>query len=298
MATHALEAPILTRRLDFEPLPVSVIVAVRNEERNLPQCLESLSSAGEVFVVDSFSADSTAVVARAHGAHIVQFRYRGGWPKKRQWALENLPLSYDWVLLLDADERLTPELKEEIRAAIRDSGISGCYLKLEMHFLGRVLRHCDASFYKLALFRRDRAHFECRLDQQDDSMCDMEVHEHVVVSGRTRHLKNPVIHCNSESLSHYIRKHDQYSNWESRVLTAGIASGELKPDLFGNQAQRRRWLKKALFRIPGSPVALFLYRYLFRFGFLDGVPGLIYCAFQAIQMFHVKAKIYEQRIAA
>jgi len=297
MATQALETPALARRIDPE-LPVSVIVAVRNEERNLPQCLESLNSAGEVFVIDSFSTDSTAAVARNHGAHVVQFRYRGGWPKKRQWALENLPLAYDWVLLLDADERLTPELEREIRAAIRDPGINGCYLRLEMHFLGRVLRHCGAAFYKLALFRRSHAHFECRLDQQDDSMCDMEVHEHVVVSGLARRLKNSVIHSNSESLSHYIRKHDQYSNWESRVLASGRAAGELKPDLFGNQAQRRRWLKQSLFRVPGSPVALFLYRYVFRFGFLDGVPGLIYCAFQAIQMFHVKAKIYEHRMGA
>ncbi len=297
MATHVLEAPILARR-DPARLPISVIVAVRNEDRNLPECLESLRSAGEIFVVDSFSTDTTAAVARAHGVHVVQFRYRGGWPKKRQWALWNLPLSYDWVLLLDADERLTPELEEEIRAAIQDPEVDGYYLKLEMHFLGRMLQHCGAAFYKLGLFRRDRAHFECRLEQQDDSMGDMEVHEHVVVSGRARRLKHPVIHLNVESLSHYIRKHDQYSNWESRVLTARTVAGELRPGLFGNQAQRRRWLKKALFRIPGSPLALFLYRYLFRLGFLDGSPGLIYCALQAIQMFHVKAKIYEQRTAA
>jgi len=298
MATHALEAPVLAERCHPVRLPVSVIIAVRNEERNLPECLESLSSAGEVFVIDSFSSDGTALIARNHGAHVVQFRYRGGWPKKRQWALRNLPLAYDWVMLLDADERLTPELEKEICAAIRDPETDGYYLKLEMHFLGRMLRHGGAAFHKLALFRRNCAHFERRLDQQDDSMCDMEVHEHVVVSGRVRHLKNPVVHRNLESLSHYIRKHDQYSNWEARVLTAPKSAGELNPNLFGNQAQRRRWLKKAFFRIPGSPVALFCYRYVFCLGFLDGVPGLTYCAFQAIQMFHVKAKIYEQRIAA
>ena len=130
-------------------------------------------------------------------------------------------------------------------------------------------------------------------------MADMEVHEHVVVEGATTDLRNPVIHHNVESLSRYIQKHDEYSNWESRVLAQGeAAAGELPPALFGTQAQRRRWLKMRLFAIPGSPILLFFYRYLFRLGFLDGVPGLIYCGFQAVQMFHTKAKIYELKKGA
>jgi len=279
-------------------LPVSAIVSVRNEEQNLARCLQSLASVGEIHVIDSRSTDRTCDIARAYGAQVTQFHYRGGWPKKRQWAMDTLPLAHDWVLLLDADEALTPELENEIQKAIRDSHFDGYYLKLEMYFLGSALRHCGAGFYKLALFRRGKGRFECRLESQDDSMCDMEVHEHVVVNGRTAKLKSPVIHRNVESLSRYIRKHDQYSNWESRVLTEGLgASPDLKPDLFGNQAQRRRWLKRRFFRLPGSPVLLFLYRYLFCFGFLDGVPGLIYCAFQAVQIFHTKAKIYEQKVS-
>jgi hypothetical protein len=102
-----------------------------------------------------------------------------------------------------------------------------------------------------------------------------------------------------ESLSHYIRKHDEYSNWESRVLFNQSENQsddhEIPPSLTGSQAQRRRWLKHRLFAVPGSPILVFLYRYIFRCGFLDGVPGLIYCAFQAVQLFHTKAKIYELR---
>ena len=125
-------------------------------------------------------------------------------------------------------------------------------------------------------------------------MADMEIHEHVVVDGPTGRLKNPLIHHNVESLSRYIQKHDEYSNWEARVLLQGEPAGsELPPSLSGTQAQRRRWLKKRLFALPGSPVLLFVYRYFLRLGFLDGVPGLIYCGFQAVQMFHTKAKIYE-----
>ena len=275
-------------------LPVSVIIAARNEAHNLPRCLEALRDLGEIYVIDSQSGDATPEIARSFGAKVVQFHYPGGWPKKRQWAMETLPLAFDWILLLDADESLTPELTEEIRQATRNPDITGYYVALRMHFLGRVLRYGDASFWKLALFRRGKGRFECRLKQQDASMADMEVHEHVVVEGATAQLKNPVIHHNVESLSRYIQKHDEYSNWEARVLLQGEKnSAELLPALFGTQAQRRRWLKKKLYAVPGSPLLLFAYRYFLRLGFLDGTPGLIYCAFQAVQMFHTKSKIYE-----
>ena len=93
-----------------EKLPVSVIVAARNEEKNLPRCLEALRDVGEVYVIDSGSTDATPEIARSFGAKVVQFHYHGGWPKKRQWAIDNLPLAFDWILLVDADEALTPEL--------------------------------------------------------------------------------------------------------------------------------------------------------------------------------------------
>jgi glycosyltransferase involved in cell wall biosynthesis len=279
------------------PLPVSVIVPVRNEARNLPRCLESLRGVGEVCVIDSHSTDETVAIAQAYGAKVIQFHYRGGWPKKRQWAMDTLSFAYDWILLLDADETLSPNLIEEIRRAIESTGIDGYYIALRMHFLGKVLRHGDAAFYKLSLFRGGKGHFECRLKNQDESMCDMEVHEHIVVDGPTAKLANPLIHHNVDSLSRYIRKHDNYSNWEAGVWLRGEASqGELPPTPWGTQAQRRRWLKWKFLGIPGSPVLFFLYKYLFRLGVLDGRPGLIYAGFQAMQMFHVKAKIFELRM--
>lgn len=275
-------------------LPISVIVAARNEEKNLPRCLEALREVGEVYVVDSSSTDATAEIAQSFGAKLVQFDYQGGWPKKRQWAMDNLPLSYDWILLLDADEAMTAELTQEIRLAIANPAISGYYISLRMYFLGRLLRHGGAGFWKLSLFRKGKGRYECRLRDQNSSMADMEIHEHVVVDGATARLRNPLEHRNVDSLSRYIQKHDEYSNWEARVLMrSGNEDSELPPALFGTQAQRRRWLKRGLYGLPGSPGALFLYRYVLRGGFLDGVPGLIYCAFQAVQMFHTKAKIYE-----
>lgn len=284
-------------------LPVSVIVAARNEARNMPRCLKSLRDAREVYVIDSQSTDATVEIAESYGAQVVQFHYRGGWPKKRQWALDSLPLTYDWVLLIDADEALTPELVNEIRAAIQNPSFDGYYINLRMFFLGHELRHGGASFYKLLLFRRGKARFECRLKEQDESMADMEVHEHVVLErqakGRVAHLTHPLLHHNVESLSRYIRKHDEYSNWEAKVWLEGEAGAkDLPPSLFGSQAQRRRWLRSKFFTIPGSPLLFFFYKYVWSFGFLDGIPGLIYCGFQGVQFFHIKAKIYELKVQA
>ena len=289
--SRAVQAAVLPA-----PLPVSVIIPVRNEAGNLPRCLESLRGVGEIYVVDSQSNDDTVEIARSFGAQVVQFHYAGGWPKKRQWAMDTLPLAYEWVFLIDADEALTPELAAEIQHAIQDSRFDGYYIALQMFFLGRMLRHGGAGFYKLSLFRRGKGRFECRLKDQDVSMADMEVHEHVIVPGRSARLKNPLLHHNLESISRYIHKHDEYSNWDARVWLEGeTGSAELPPSLFGSQAQRRRWLRKRFFALPGSSLLLFIYRYIFRLGFLDGVPGLIYCGFQGMQFFHIKAKIYELR---
>jgi hypothetical protein len=141
--------------------------------------------------------------------------------------------------------------------------------------------------------------FECRLQKQDASMADMEVHEHVIVDGPTAELKNSLSHHNVNSLFRYIEKHNEYSNWEARVLLEqranGPTDGALPPSLWATQAQRRRWLKQKFLGLPGSPLLLFFYKYVWRLGLLDGIPGLIYCAFQAVQLFHVKAKMYELR---
>ena len=194
----------------------------------------------------------------AFGAKLVQFHYQGGWPKKRQWAMENLPLEFDWIFLVDADEALTPELEEEIRRAIKDPTINGYFISLRMYFLGRLLRHGGAGFWKLSLFRRGKGGYECRLKDQDPSMADMEIHEHVVVEGATARLKNPLAHRNVESLSRYIQKHDEYSNWEAKVWLESEANGQLAPSFFGTQAQRRRWLKTKFLGIPGAPLWFFL----------------------------------------
>ena len=302
--TQTIAAPRTEPKTPASVLPVSVLVPVRNEAENLPRCLAALSCCREVYVIDSQSTDATIEIARSFGAKVVQFYYQGGWPKKRQWALDNLPLENPWVLLLDADEVLTPELAEEIEVAIKDPDLNGYWVPLRISFLGRALRHGDTGFRKLSLFRRGMGRFECRLQDQDASMADMEVHEHVIVEGRTGQIRNALLHHNVNSLSRYIEKHNEYSNWEARVLwreltepaDCGHSGAEkIAPSFWGTQAQRRRWLRKNFFHLPGSPILFFFYKYVLRLGFLDGASGLIYCGFQAVQFFHIKAKLYELR---
>ena len=288
-----------SRKANSESIAVSVIIPARNEARHLAPCLEAVRRFSEVYVVDSQSTDSTVEIARAFGAEVVQFYYQGGWPKKRQWALDSLPFANNWILLLDADEILTQDLADEIEAAIRDPNLMGYQVFLRLSFLGRELRFGGNGFWKLSLFRRGKGHFECRLKDQDPSMSDIEIHEHIVVGGRVGKLRHALPHHNVESLARYLTKHNEYSNWEARVLSQATEhDNELPPALFGNQAQRRRWLKRRFFGLPGSPVFFFLYKYILRFGFLDGVPGLIYCALQSTHFFHIKAKMYELKYTA
>ena len=282
-----------------DSIAITVVIPTRNEARHLARCLEAIRRFSEVYVVDSQSTDATVEIARAFGAEVVQFHYHGGWPKKRQWALDSLPFENDWVLLLDADEVLTPDLADEIEEAIRDPNLIGYRVFLRINFLGRELRFGGNGFWKLSLFRRGKGHFECRLRDQDHSMSDIEVHEHIIVDGRIGKLRHALPHHNIESLDRYLTKHNEYSNWEARVLLQATEQiDELPPALFGNQAQRRRWLKKRFFGLLGSPIFFFLYKYILRLGFLDGVPGLIYCALQSTHFFHIKAKMYELKHTA
>ena len=288
-----------SRSANSDSIAVTVVIPTRNEARHLASCLEGVRRFSEVYVVDSQSTDSTVEIARAFDADVVQFHYQGGWPKKRQWAIDSLPLENNWILLLDADEVLTSDLADEIEDSVNDPNFMGYQVFLRLSFLGRELRFGGNGFWKLSLFRRGKGHFECRLKDQDQSMGDIEVHEHIVVDGRVGKLRHALPHHNIESLARYLTKHNEYSNWEARVLSqATEPCDELPPALFGNQAQRRRWLKKRFFGLPGSPVFFFLYKYILRLGILDGVPGLIYCALQSTHFFHIKAKMYELKYTA
>src|SRR5947208_148559 len=142
-------------------VPVSVLVPVKNEAENLRRCLPALAWADEVFVVDSQSTDDTVSVAEGFGARVVQFHFNGRYPKKKNWALDNLPFRNEWVLIVDADEVVVPELAEEIARRTAADEADGFYLNMKYFFLGRRIRHCGyAEAWNLRLFKHRLGRYE------------------------------------------------------------------------------------------------------------------------------------------
>lgn len=273
---------------------LTLIVLTYNEEVHLPHCLESVEGlADSVFVVDSGSEDETRKVAERHGARVFEHPFENQ-AQQLNWALDHLPLETEWVLRLDADEYLLPELRDEMMdilpRAPRD--VAGFYMKRRVVFQGRWIRY--GGYYPtwlLRVFRRGRARSEL-----------LEMDEHVVVTeGETRRLDGDFVDHNRKGLAFWTRKHESFAGREARVLyrrkTKRSEFGGERGRLAGSPPQRTRWLKENVYlRLPLFLRALlyFLYRYVFRLGFLDGREGLVFHVLQAFwYRFYVDARLLE-----
>jgi glycosyltransferase involved in cell wall biosynthesis len=275
-------------------VPVSVVLPVKNEAANLPRCLASIAWAEEVWVVDSQSTDGTVALAEAAGAKVAQFEFTGVWPKKKNWALENLPFAHEWVLLLDADETLPAETEAEVRAIVTSpGGHDGYWINRRFNFLGRWLRHAYYPNWNLRLFRHRLGRFEQLTDAATESG-DVEVHEHVIVRGPTGRLRAEMDHYAFPTVAAFIEKHNRYSNWEARVAldSAHGAAGAPRHLRVG----LRRRLRKLSLALPCRPLLRFLYVYVWQRGFLDGRAGYYFARLHATYEFLCVAKTYELRL--
>lgn len=289
-------------------VPVSVLVPVKNEEANLAACLDSLRFAAEVVVVDSQSTDRTIELAEAGGAKVVQFHYdQSGWPKKKNWALATVEWSHEWVLILDADERITPPLAREIEDVVLgryaekhgQPAYEGYYLNRRFVFMGRWIKHCGYyPSYNLRLFKHALGRYERIGDLGDTGSGDNEVHEHVVLQdGRPAGtLKHDFNHFAYPNLEVWIEKHNRYSNWEAHAMLAGNA-GELHASLTKGSMERRRWIKRRVRDLPFRPTMRFFYCYVLQRGFLDGYPGFVMSRLMAWYELVSLAKSREMRSA-
>ena len=194
-------------------VPVSILIPVKNEAGNLPRCLDALTWADEIFVVDSHSTDATREVAAGHGAKVVQFEFNGTWPKKKNWALENLPFAHEWVFIVDADEVAPRGAGEEVQAIVADPAhpFDGYWINRRFMFMGRWLRHAYYPNWNLRLFRHRLGRYE-KLSDVDTASGDNEVHEHVIVTGRTSRLRAELDHYAFPSIDVFVEKHNRYSN--------------------------------------------------------------------------------------
>src|SRR5262249_13319488 len=212
--------------------PVSVLVPVKNEAENLRRCLPALAWADEVFVVDSQSTDDTARVAESHGARVVQFRFNGTYPKKKNWALDNLPFRNEWVLIVDADEVVPPELAAEVARMTASDEADGFYLNMKYYFLGRRIRHCGyAEAWNLRLFKHRPGRYEKPPVAPGARRGDNEAHEHVELLGRVARPTHELDHPASPTTATWVEKHTRYAVWEAEMYERFL--GEPAPATIG-----------------------------------------------------------------
>ena len=260
--------------------PLSVLVPVKNEAANLPGCLASLSFAKEIVVVDSGSTDGTQAIAEAAGARVIQFMWNGKLPRKKNWALENVPWKYEWVLIVDADERITPELESQIGKAIRRDDVDGFYLNRRFWFLDGWINHCGYfPSWNLRLFRHRLGRYEKIETGNDTPSGDNEVHEHVLLNGRVEYLPAPMEHYAFPDIATFVQKHDRYSSWEAAARKKLHSKNQksLQPTPFGTALERKRWQRNLATRMPFRSTLRFFYHYVWRQGFRDGYRGWVLC---------------------
>jgi glycosyltransferase involved in cell wall biosynthesis len=273
-------------------VPLSVLLPIKNEAGNLPRCLECVRWADEIFMVDSQSIDGSIEIARQHGVQVVQFQFSGTWPKKKNWALENLPFRHEWVFILDADEVLPPEAEQEFARAIAEAGeIAGYWINRRFMFMGKWLRHSYYPNWNLRLFRHSLGRYE-KLTDADTRSGDNEVHEHVIVQGPTSRLRCEMDHYAFPTVEVFVEKHNRYSNWEARVSADRQLSGSAA-QIRSSAVERRRKLKQLSQRLPFRPLLRFLYIYVWQKGFLDGREGYYFARLHAFYEFLSVAKTYE-----
>ena len=268
------------------PLPVTVVIPVKNEEKNLAVCLAKLGSFTEILVVDSSSTDRTREIAEAAGAKVVNFVWQGGFPKKRNWVLLNNSFSTPWVLFVDADEHLTDEFLQELSAKIADDRYVGFWLNYRIHFLGRALNH-GVPQRKLALFKVGAGLYE-RIDDLRWSELDMEVHEHPVLQGPVGEIGARIDHLDFRGLHHFIDRHNSYSTWEANRYLQLRAIPKGAQQLSQRQNAKYRYMARWWF-----PAAYFMLTYVVRGGFLDGRAGFVYASFKAYYFLQIREKIAE-----
>jgi len=258
---------------------VSVFIPSKNEELNIARCIRSILWVDEVFVVDSQSTDQTIKIAEKLGAKVMQFEYKGGWPKKKNWALQNLPFAHEWVLILDADECLPPEAEEEIRKIVTNPEVehAGYWINRRYFFLGQPLKHAYFPNWNLRLFRHKVGRYEKITDLSTDSG-DHEIHEHVVVQGSTGKLNSIMDHHAFPTIDSFVEKHNRYSNWEAIVES----SAEDDDTALQHEAVKgKRRLRRIFRKLPFRPTLRFIYVYLWQGGILDGWAGYVFARLHA-----------------
>jgi len=275
-------------------MSVSVMIMTLNEEANLPGALRSLSWCDDVVVFDSYSSDRTVEIAEEMGARVVKREFDSFGPHQT-WGLKNIDYKHRWVFMLDADERMTDGLREELEsiAAMWESGEHNetehpvaYYCGRRNFFSGKWIKHAMPPGNNMRFFQPPLIRFE------------REVHQVPVVDGKIGYMKGMFDHYNfSKGIGEWFDRHNRYATMESHETIRAIKENPVRlGNLFsGDRNTRRLEMKNISFRLPFRPYFKFVYMYLLKLGFLDGRAGLTYCTIQAIYEYIIVLKVREIR---
>lgn len=270
---------------------ISVLILTKNEERDLPGCLDAVSWSDDIHVYDSLSGDRTVEIARARNATVTQ-RPFDNWAAHQNWGLRNLPFRHPWVLYVDADERVTPALRDALLAAAAAPGDKVAFrVRRRDFFMDRWLKHVQATSTYIRLFRPAQVRYE-RL-----------VNPVTVVDGPVGEVGGYLDHFPfSKGLDHWFERHNGYSRMEAQQILADRAAGRrfsVAKAFLARDPQERRFHQKELFyRLPFRPTIQFLILYGLKRGFLDGRAGYTYARMRAIYEAMIEMKLAELRRTA
>ena len=261
---------------------LTVVIPVKNEEKNLPHCLECVKGLEHVVVVDSGSTDETCSIAEKYGREVVQFKWNGMFPKKRNWILRNYQFQTPWVMFLDADEFPKDDFWVELAQVLPETKCIGFWIGYDVWFLGRILRH-GVHVRKTALLKIGFGEYE-KIDEQRWSKLDMEIHEHLIFNGPVGSIKTHIEHHDKKTLSAYYDRHNAYSSWEAERLQ--------KITDYSILTFKQR-IKYFFMHSKVYPVFYFFAFYILKLGILDGQPGFFFAIGKLCQLYHIRAKVYE-----
>ena len=266
--------------------PVTVMIFTLNEEIHLPSSLESLRWADDVIVVDSFSTDRTEAIAREAGARFFQHGFVG-FGSQRNWALEHCEPAHPWILVLDADERVTPELADEIAGIARTlpADVGAYRVRRRFYMWGRWLRF--SSLYPnwvVRLIHRDRVRY-----------LDRGHAETQTVTGLTRELAHDLIDENLRSIDEWFERQNRYARKEADFELASESRSALSSVFSRDPLVRRAAVKRLSWRFPFRPLAYFIYSYIWRQGWRDGRDGFVFCLMKALYQGMIVVKKYDRQ---
>jgi len=254
---------------------LTIVIPVKNEQENLTDCLNSIGIgfADRIVVIDSDSLDQTKNIALNWGAEVLNFKWDGKFPKKRNWYLINHAKEDDWILFLDADERLTPEVKIEIKNSIRSNSLVGFWINYTIYIENKVLNY-GYPLNKLSLFKNGKGLYEM-VNEQSWSHLDMEVHEHPILNGEIGKIKSKIEHKVNINTPNWKAKHLAYAKWEAKRFN------QIKKSENAMHFTFKQKLKYQMLKFPFAGALFFIGSTIIYLGILDGLNGIKYASVKA-----------------